>query len=182
MHPVHSEHNSLQEKCMLYSNVQWWSILLRSWFSNYADNVYKLNDLILMYHSFYLKCKYLSSFYDWACSHCSHLSSFHAQFLSRMHQAAFSLWSEIEIRNRMSEPEVSKWENVMAWTHLRMNEERFAKKVLTIEIIRKHPWGRLRWRWEQQVRKEEHWRKLRWKSFGKTGLERGRGSVARRPT
>jgi hypothetical protein len=56
-----------------------------------------------------------------------------------MHQAALSLWSEIEIQNHISEPEVSKRENVMAWTHLRKNEERFAKKVLTVEINRKHP-------------------------------------------
>jgi hypothetical protein len=28
-------------------------------------------------------------------------------------------------------------------------------------------------------RKEEHGRKLRWKSFGKTRIERGRGIIAR---
>jgi fructose-specific phosphotransferase system component IIB len=56
-----------------------------------------------------------------------------------MHQVALSLWSKTEVQNHISEPEISKQENVIAWTHLRMNEERFAKKVLTIEINRKHP-------------------------------------------
>jgi hypothetical protein len=47
----------------------------------------------------------------------------------------------------------------MVWTDLRMNEERIAKKSLNVEINGKHPLGRLRLRWEQQVRKMSHGRR-----------------------
>jgi predicted NAD-dependent protein-ADP-ribosyltransferase YbiA (DUF1768 family) len=60
----------------------------------------------------------------------------------------------------------------------RMNEVRIAKNVLNIKAIGKCPTGRLRSKWEQQVRKgvmqkEEHEKKRRKRrSCGKTQIER----------
>jgi hypothetical protein len=60
-----------------------------------------------------------------------------------------------------------------------MYEERIAEKVLNIKVQGELPWGRPRWRWEQQFRKDVGRRKEKhWKAFIWEGRDRLRGLVA----
>jgi hypothetical protein len=70
---------------------------------------------------------------------------------------------------------------------LRMNEERIPNKVLNMKVKEKHPKGRQRSRWEQQIRldvTQNERRKIMGRNRGERVVERWRwrGLAVRQPT